>query len=223
MNGYTYGYIKSSILSMMDMTEAEMNQNDLMNKIPYYLNRGMTEISSSVKPCYSHISIYVNKHNINKEIDISLYSDKSFIAFSCGAEYISSEYNSINEVENVDDQHDIINFTNKPYKLYGMRECHDKDMIYIDQSKVICFKEGLYKIPVKLRWWKFITTEKDDTDIICPEDILDALCLFVAAELWSLEDERKGTIMRNKYELALSRIDNSNYNNTSTFYIEEDE
>lgn len=223
MNGYTYGYIKSSILSMMDMTESEMNQNNLMNKIPYYLNRGMTEICSSVKPCYSHVSIYVNKNNINKPIDISEFTSKSFIGFAGSGEFLPAEFNRMNGIIDVDDKQEVIDYTTKPHNLYGMKETHDKEMIHMDYSTVICFKEGLYKIPVKLRWWKFATTEQDATDINCPEDILDALCLFVATELWSLEDERKGTIMRNKYEMALSRLDDTNYNNTSTFYIEEDE
>ena len=221
MNGYTYGYIKSSILSMMDMTEEEMNQNNLMNKIPYYLNRGMTEICSSIKPCYSHISIYVNENNINKQIDISSFINKSFVGFSGDSYYISPEYNKINGI--VTDDIDIVNYTDRSYKSIGMREAHDKDIMYVNYSTIIAMHPGLYRIGVKTRWWKFITNENDETDINCPEDILDALCLFVASELWSLEDERKGTVLRNKYEMSLSRIDDTYCNNSSTFYIEEDE
>lgn len=223
MNGYTYGYIKSSILSMMDMNEEEMNQNNLMNKIPYYLNRGMTEICSSIKPCYSHISIYINNNNVNKKIDISQFIDKSFVAFSGDVKYISPEYNKVNGINDHDTIDDVVDYTSMSYKSIGIREAYDKDIDYIDHNYVVCHKPGLYEIGVKLRWWKFTTDERDETDINCPEDILDALCLFVASELWSLEDEKKGTVMRNKYEMSLSRIDDTNYNNTSTFYIEEDE
>lgn len=229
MNGYTYGYLKSSIISMMDMSEEEMNDNDLINKIPFYLNRGMTEICSSIKPYNSHISIYVNDKNINKPIDISRFTDKSFVAFNGRSNYISlirdvsllSEKigTDANEVDYViHDKDDLYG-----YDLSQMREAYDKDFIQLDYKTIICKKAGYYKISVKLRWWKFELKEKDETLIDCPEDILDALCLFVASELWSLEDERKGTVMHNKYEMALSRIDDTNYNNTTTFYIEGDE
>lgn len=228
MNGYTYGYLKSSILSMMDLTEEEMNNNDLMNKIPFYLNRGMTEICSSVKPLNSHISIYVNKNNINKPIDISQFTDKSFIGFNGRANYVSfiNDFSFLNDIINADANnvdYVIKETPDKVIDIYSMKEAHDYDFIQIDYKNIICYHPGYYKIGVKLRWWKFDTKEKDETLIECPEDILDALCLFVASELWSLEDERKGTVMHNKYEMALSRIDDTNYNNTSTFYIEGDE
>lgn len=229
MNGYTYGYLKSSIISMMDMSEEEMNDNDLINKIPFYLNRGMTEICSSIKPNNSHISIYVNSKNINKPIDISQYTDKSFIGFNGRSSYVSlirdtsllSEHVG-EDVETADhviyDKDDLYS-----YDTSVMREAHDKDFIPLNYKTIVCKTPGYYNISVKLRWWKFELKEKDETVIDCPEDILDALCLFVASELWSLEDERKGTVMHNKYEMALSRIDDTNYNNTTTFYIEGDE
>lgn len=219
MNGYTYGYLKSSILSLMDLNEEEMNQNDLMNKIPFYLNRGMTEICSSVKPYHSHISIYVNSKCINKMIDISKFTNKSFIGFDGRANYASSIKNA-SEYEDMDD---VVNLTDIDVQVDKMIEAHDNDFVQVDYNNVIVMKPGYYKIAVKLRWWKFDTKEDDNTLIDCPEDILDALCLFVASELWSLEDERKGTVMRNKYEMALSRIDDTNYNNTSTWFIEGDE
>lgn len=227
MNGYSYGYLKSSILSMMDLTEEEMNNNDLMNKIPFYLNRGMTEICSSVKPFHSHISIYVNKHMVGKAIDISKYTDKSFIAFDGRANYviIDKDISFFNNIvgEDINEVDHVVPAEELQVYLSTMKEAHDNDFIQIDYKTVICYKPGLYKIGVKLRWWKFTTKEDNNTLIDCPEDVLDALCLFVASELWSLEDERKGTVMRNKYEMALSRIDDTNYNNTSTFYIEGDE
>lgn len=229
MNGYTYGYLKSSILSMMDMSEDEMNQNDLLNKIPFYLNRGMTEICSSIKPYNSHISIYVNSKNINKPIDISQFTERSFIGFNGRANYVSLLRDFSLLSEQIGEDANLADFViHDKNNLYGnelqlMREAHDNDFIQIDYKTIICKKPGYYKISVKLRWWKFEIKEKDETVIDCPEDILDALCLFVASELWSLEDERKGTVMRNKYEMALSRIDDTNYNNTTTFYIEGDE
>lgn len=228
MNGYTYGYLKSSILSMMDMNEEEMNQNDLINKIPYYLNRGMTEICSSVKPLHSHVSLYINKHNINKQIDVSKYTDKSYVGFDGRRNYMIpiNDFSFLNEEIN-GDANEIDEVLNDVYSHHidntKLIEAHDKDFIQLNYHDIIAYHPGYYKIGVKLRWWKFETKEKDETFIECPEDILDALCLFVASELWSLEDERKGVVLRNKYEMALSRIDDSDYNNTSTFYIEGDE
>ena len=234
MKSYTWGYVKSAIIAMMDLTEKEMNQNNLMNKIPFYINRGMTEICSAVKPYNTHISFFVNSFNTNKVIDISEFTDKVFIGLRGRANYknILRDFSFLDKYLDGDDankvnypvpENDEIEKDRLEYfrkHNICMEEAHDEDFVQIDYSSVICKKPGYYKIGVKLRWWTFVINEKDETVIECPEDILDALIILVASELWSLEDERKSSILRSKYETAVARIDNTDFNNTSTINIE---
>lgn len=233
MKSYTWGYITESILAMMDLTVEEMNQNNLMNKIPFYINKGMSEICSAVKPYNGYVSLYVNSYNTNKVIDISEYTNKVFIGFRGGRNYVTpikdmsflnehieADGNTIsypiNETQEIEEAKQIyLKSTN-----IETREAHDEDFVQVGYSSIICKKPGYYNIAVKLRWWIFAINEDDKTIIECPEDILDALMILVASELWSLEDEKKSAILRSKYETAVARIDNTDYNNTSTLNIE---
>ena len=47
---YTWGYIKEATLAKMDLTVQQAIDMGLINKMPFYANEAVTQITAAVKP-----------------------------------------------------------------------------------------------------------------------------------------------------------------------------
>ena len=59
---YTWGYLKDSILSKLDLEEEEAENMNYLKRFIFYANEAMTQICSSVMPkrTYFEVEIYAN-------------------------------------------------------------------------------------------------------------------------------------------------------------------
>lgn len=93
----------------------------------------------------------------------------------------------------------IINFEEKAYADI------DNDFSYISKNQIKFYKPGRYLIPAKYMWYRFDSGIADDTEIDMPSDILLTIPLYIASICLQANNMQKSQILRNEFELALSR------------------
>lgn len=192
---YTWGYIKDVSLAKLDLTEQEANVQNLLSRFPFYANETMTQICSTVKPKHTFFEIDVTEDDINVPLQIG---DNDFIAF--------------------DDDVATITYTDKCGRTVT-EEAHDDYFIYRGYNQAIFFKVGKYVIPIIVRWITFRKDMDDNEMLNVPNDILDCIPSYIASQCYKIDDEVKSSIFRNEYEMAMARIDNTNYKSTKTIKI----
>ncbi len=195
VNMYTWGYIKDVSLAKLDLTEKEANVQNLLSRFPFYANEAMTQICSTVKPKHTFFEIEITEDDINVPLQIG---DTDFIAF--------------------DDDIATITYTDK-YGRTVTEEAHDDYFIYRGYNQAVFFKVGRYVISISVRWITFRKDMDDNEMLNVPNDILDCIPSYIASQCYKIDDEVKSSIFRNEYEMAMARIDNTNYKSTKTIKI----
>ena len=191
---YTWGNIKEASLAKLDLTEDEANLQNLINRFPYYANEVITQICSAIKPKATFQTFVVTEQQVGTKFRMN----NDFVSFG-----------------------DDINY--RTYDLYNAQfteEAHDDDFTYLGYNEVMFKKPGTYQISYNARWFDFLSLGLDDnTPLDIPMDILDCIPSYIASQCFKIDDEYKSSVFRNEYEIALARIDDTNYKNTKTFKI----
>jgi hypothetical protein len=81
----------------------------------------------------------------------------------------------------------------------------DDDFSYISKNKLKFYKPGRYLIPAKFMWYRFDSGISDGTEIDMPSDIFLTIPLYIASVCHQIDNIQKGQLMRQEFELALSR------------------
>lgn len=198
---YTWGYIKDVSLAKLDLEEAEATVQNLLSRFPFYANEAITQICSSIKPKYSFVNFIIDETKVGVPQDMP----KDFISFGDDVCY---------ELKEKDIGYGDVALIKE--------ELHDEDFEYYGYNKVIFKKTGNFNISYNARWITFDKSFKNETVLDVPTDILDCIPSYIASQCYKIDDEYKASVFRNEYEIALARIDNTNYKNTKTIKIEGD-
>lgn len=195
---YTWGYIKEVSLSKLDLSEEHEHEDEvfvqtLVSRFPFYANEAITQICSSVKPKHTFAEFNIT----DDQIGVPQTMPSDFISFGDDVSYqVVTTYNIAESVE-----------------------LHDDDIVYHGYNKVVFKHAGVFYVSYNARWYMFNKSLPDTTEIDVPYDILDAIPSYIASQCYRVDDEYKAQVFRNKYEMMLARIDNSNYKNTKTIKI----
>lgn len=234
---YTYGYLKNAILTKMNLTEEEANEQSLIDTFPYNINECLTQIASTIKPYYaSHkVIVYQNeipipkellaptdrKEPINekkeREIKLAKYLEDKVIVgdrVRMPEGFIAFSGKSIVQLEKIGPEVKFITTGNTIY--CEPKEVHD-EVVHIGNDKIIFLKPGKYTITYDALWKQF-TDKTLETEVIdIPVDIIMCIPSYVASQIWKIDDERKAAIFRNEFEILFARINNSDYRGNRTF------
>lgn len=190
---YTWGYLKNSILSKLDLDEEEAIRMNYFERFVYYANEAMTMICSTVKPKRSFYEITIDSNNVNSFITMP----NDFISFG-------------------DDVNTIIEDIG--YGTTLERDATDEDLAYVGYNQISCKTKGKFLISYNGRWVTF-SREANDTVLNVPTDILECIPSYVASQCLKVDDEYKSSVFRNEFEILFARIDDTNYKANKTFSI----
>jgi len=98
-------------------------------------------------------------------------------------------------------------------------EVHSDDCDYYGYNQLAFLSEGEFNMSYNARWYTFLPTTTDSTELDIPADIVDCLPSYIASQCLKIDDEQKATIYRNEWELMLSRIDDTRFFKNKTFKI----
>ena len=87
----------------------------------------------------------------------------------------------------------------------------DRDYTTYGSNKIMFNNPGLYRMAYLAKWFKILPTTDDDYELDCPDDILECIPTYIASQLYKIDDEVKSSILRNEWEMAISRIDENDY------------
>ena len=84
---------------------------------------------------------------------------------------------------------------------------------------------GTYRISYNARWIDFSQIEDalaDNTILNVPNDILDCIPSYIAAQCYGIDDEYKAAKYRNEFETLFARIDSKPADSITTINIASD-
>lgn len=225
----TWGYIKQATLAKMDLSVDAAVDQGLIEKMPFYANEALTEITSAIKAKRAYADF--------KVADRSKVLDCIAHTYGQGAMYFvldhSCDLSTATEAQRnalkVYEQYVYVGDTIKmPDDFVAWsddtnwkvtKDCNGQDMLeplkdteFAQRgNKLIFMKPCICKIAYFAKWFFFTPTTQDDVELDIPDDILVCLPSYIASQLFKIDDEQKSSIYRNEYEMALARINENDY------------
>lgn len=230
---YTWGYIKEAALAKMDLTVEQAIGMGLINKMPFYANEAITQITSAVKAKRQYIEYHVR----NKEAVLDMlqhqykFEDISFLLNPpCDKSTLSTDkIEALEILESYEYVGDPVQFPADffawsddivyKYKCDHWEGASDYDYTTYGGNKVMFKRHGDYRFPYLAKWFKILPTTSDEVELDCPDDILECLPSYIASQLYKIDDETKSAILRNEYEMAVARIDENDYSTNKTIEV----
>lgn len=97
----------------------------------------------------------------------------------------------------------------------------DPILIYIDWNKIKLKKAGNYKIFYNAIWHEINKDDiKTDAELHIDPSVLNCLPTYMASQLLAQDDVQRSTILKNEFELMLSRLDVNVMNQQNHFKSE---
>lgn len=228
---YTWGDLKKITFAKLDLTDDNVNsiETDLLSRIPYYANEAMTQICSAIKPYVKYHEFKITEPNTIEDLS---KIDNNFISFSDNINYYKPLNNNSSVLSAYDSK--VNEEFNKRYGNYSSDfiEASDDDFVYYGYGSLLFKKPGTYKIAYNRRWLDFTTLADNDVLVVpndikgdsvlpvpVPNDILDAIPSYIASQCYKVDDEVKSSIYRNEFEMAIARIDNTDWSTSKTLKI----
>lgn len=230
---YTWGYIKEATLAKMDLTVNQAISMGLLNKMPFYANEAVTQITASVKAkrCYMDYKVRY-EDAVLKAIKLTYQLDDLDFLFDTNIDKSTLTENQLLAYET----YYKYTYTEKPVSFNDDFFAWSDDIVYkycdgkmipasdFDYttfgSKQIIFKTAAdYKFPYLAKWFKILPTTDDNELLDAPDDIIEAIPSYIASQLYKIDDETKSAILRNEFEMALARIDENDYSTNKTIAI----
>lgn len=202
---YTWGYIKRSALAKLDLEPSEANTMRLLNRFTVYANEVITQVCSAVKPKINYFTFTCTEDQfVNGKYSTELTND-DFISFGGGINTVTYK-----------------KFADTPFEKTVTETAYNDILTFSGYNTITVKIPGTYKIWYNARWIDFSKLEDNlaDTTILnVPNDILDCIPSYIAAQCYGIDDEYKAAKYRNEFEILLSRIDNRTADNSGTFKI----
>lgn len=234
---YTWGYIKEATLAKMDISVEQAIDQNLMNKMPFYANEAITQITASIKPKRAYAEFEVIREGPFVEELVKKYQldDTSFLynqpcdesTLTASQKSALHDYNSHKYVNRpIQFPDDFFAWSDEisykaPYKSfhYGFEQMSPEDYKTYGGNKIIFLRIGFYRVAYYAKWFKILPTTDDDFELDCPDDILECLPSYIASQLYKIDDEVKSAILRNEYEMMIARIDENDYASNKVMQI----
>ena len=213
---------KNLYSSPLEVSNVSMNNENvvvyLTDGTNYIIGKSNSTIEKYELMCYEH---GVSKYIVIMEDNTSFYFS---VILTEGGTTLLSKGTS-----------DFVAFSNSPsyekiiYKDYfgkeetKLVELHNDILLYHGYNNVMFLKPGNYIISYKARWFTF-TTELTNDDkrgepLDAPDDVLDCIPSYIASQCYKVDDEYKAQVYRNEYEMFLARVDDTDFDGTTTFEI----
>lgn len=225
----TWGYIKQATLAKMDLSVDAAVDQGLIEKMPFYANEALTEITSAIKAKRAYADFKVAYRNevlnciaqtygqdamyfvLDHPCDLSTATEAQRNALKVYEQYVY-----VGDTIKMPD--DFIAWSDDTnWKVVKDCSGHDtleqlKDTDFAQRgNKLIFMKPCICKIAYFAKWFFFTPTTQDDVELDIPDDILVCLPSYIASQLFKIDDEQKSSIYRNEYEMALARINENDY------------
>lgn len=226
--------IRQGIINKLFMDEEEVNSENenYASKFAFFANECLVNIANGVKPrigifrfgVYDKVIagsdfkwdselgfIVYNDNGINAEIipekNVAYVDDKKVYVFDDGLRLSANQYAYSKKATHItmpDDflsYADMINYhNNEPYS----------NIIYLTDRDFLVDMFGNYVIYYNALWEPITEdymNDQEQPDLPIDQSVLNCIPSYVAAQILAEDDVQRSTILKNEYELMLSRLD----------------
>lgn len=243
-----WGEIKNSALANLDLTEDEATEQRLIGNFYLWANEVITQISSTIKPkkSFEEVVVYTEYdrwYELSRQYGVYLDKIPTYDPSATLSENEENYWKDWNDTVFIGKLYtmkakDFISFGNDipivkrdinyhGHIIHEENETHDKDFIYRGFKGILFEQPGEYSIPYNARWYTFESTmsdsenidDDDNIEIDVPRDILECIPPYIAMKGFKIDDEYKSAVFKNEYEMALARIDATDFEQNRTFEI----
>ena len=191
--------IKQATLDKLFLTIDEADDQGYLSKFRYLANEGLNIIANGVKPQIKAFSFEVVEDD-GKELGENQYVLKNVITMP----------------------DDFLSFADM--MCYHNNEPYD-DVVYLSDRDVVVGELGNYVIYYNATWPN-ITEEdvRNDSKLITHVSVINCLPTYIASQVLSQDDVQRSAILKNEFELMLSRLDtnityqNNHYRSSGGWY-----
>lgn len=232
---YTWGYIKEACLAKLDMTANQAIEMGLMNKIPFYANEALGQITQAVraKREYAEFEVF-DEIAMVKSLQLKYSLDDMSFLYNrpCNIdEYSTNQIKAMSEY----DKYDYIgrcicmpddfvfwgDDRNYQYDncLHNWYEANDNDFDIIGDNKIMFNHCGKFRISYCAKWFTFLPTTDDNEKLDIPDAIVEALPSYIVSQCYKIDDEVKAAYYLNEFEILVARIEDNSYTTNKTMKI----
>lgn len=244
--------IRQGIINKLFMDEDEVNSENenYAAKFAYFANECLDNIANGVKPKIATFKPVLYEKSIvgvNFELKDGIFSTENafgdkrtlepdlhtlYIDLGTDKKYIIHK----GELKDVTDEHyyvvntrirmpeDFLSFSDLVNYHDGEQ---DPTIVYIDDKTISLNESGIYHIYYNALWEHITEDYMDDQeqpDLPIDQSVLSCIPTYVAAQILAEDDVQRSTILKNEYELMLSRLDtnvmyeSNHYKSTGGWY-----
>ena len=222
--------IKQAIVNklFMDAQEVNSDTDNYASKFAYYANECLNQIANSVKPNVKSFQpiIYANGvlgSGFTLEDDSIMYNttlgDSDKIKPASNTVYIDiinhKRYvylsGELNEVDNYYTLSDVIampeDFLSFADMINYVNGQPDPVITYVGDKYIKLNSVGAYNIFYNALYEQITEDVEETTDLAIDQSVLNCIPSYVASQILAEDDIQRSTILKNEYELMLSRLD----------------
>lgn len=225
----TWGYIKQATLAKMDLSVDAAVDQGLIEKMPFYANEALTEITSAIKAKRAYTDFKVaDRDAVLKCIAQTYGQEAMYFVLDHPCDLNRATEDQLNALKVYEHYVYVGDTIKMPDDFVAWsddtnwkvtKDCNGQDMLeplkdteFAQRgNKLIFMKPCICKIAYFAKWFFFTPTTQDDVELDIPDDILVCLPSYIASQLFKIDDEQKSSIYRNEYEMALARINENDY------------
>lgn len=212
----------------MDEQEVNSENEVYAAKFAYFANECLNQIANGVKPRIAVFDVLVyapNEKDIVVGKNFKYDSDLGFVTYDADGVSVEHTPNSHtvykdgnNSYAFVEDKLIKASTRHKPVELpndylsfadminYRDGEA-DPSIIYVGDKHIMLSEKGHYRIFYNALWEPITEENMDDIDLPIDQSVLNCIPTYVAAQILAEDDVQRSTILKNEYELMLSRLD----------------
>lgn len=225
----TWGYIKQATLAKMDLSVDAAVDQGLIEKMPFYANEALTEITSAIKAKRAYADFKVADRDMVLDYIAKSYGqDAMYFVLNHSCDLSTANEDQLNALkvyeqyvyvgDTIKMPEDFVAWSDDPcWQIVKNEDGCDqleplRDTDFMQRGNtIIVMQPCICKIAYLAKWFFFTPTTQDDAELDIPDDILVCLPSYIASQLFKIDDEQKSSIYRNEYEMALARINENEY------------
>lgn len=235
--------IKQAALNTLFMSESEAQSQNYLEKFPHFANEALNTIANAVKPKIAELVVRIPdpehktfvsgfRFAYDKDLGMVNYDDDEGIRHEEPPQRNTIYFESPSLMYMVID--DKLTRVYRPYQVFQMPndfisfyntvdyvngENADAHITYVGRDKISLDNFGVYHIYYNALWKEI---DKEDMDKDLPleidESILNCLPSYIASRVLLVDDVQRATILKNDFELQLSRLDTDTLTQNEHFH-----
>jgi hypothetical protein len=227
--------IRQGIITKLFMDEKEVNSENenYASKFAYFANECLVNIANGVKPkiaTFKPVLYEKSTYGVNFRLENGKFSTEN--AFGDVTDLVPDTrmlyIDLMSDKKYIIKDEELLDVTDKDYYVVNTRirlpedflsfadtvnyvnGVADPAIVYLNDKTIMLNVPGVYQIFYNALWEPITEdymNDQEQPDLPIDQSVLNCIPTYVAAQILAEDDVQRSTILKNEYELMLSRLD----------------